>query len=147
MIWVRLTTWKFPLLQLVAQFARPPLGFAEEAFTMAHLLGDPIDTINNLLQKLSSCQRRARIWKIIEPLVLENIQLEEERNEAEDVNAYPPEGLTPPINQPRIGFMLKPDVEREFLDQLRRDRWQKALGILTESYEEWGKGNEASKML
>ena len=37
--------------------------------------------------------------------------------------------------------------ERAFLDRLKRDRWQKGLGILTESYEEWGKADEAKQML
>ena len=77
-IWVRLTTWKFPLFQLIAQFPRPPLGLATQFFVMAHLLGDPIDTIKNLLQKLSKCQSRAESWKSREPLVIDDIRLEGE---------------------------------------------------------------------
>ena len=37
-IWTRLTTWKFPLLQLIALFPRPPLNLEAEFFVMAHLL-------------------------------------------------------------------------------------------------------------
>lgn len=62
-IWVRLTTWKFPLLQLVAVFPRPPLTFGTECFVLLHLLGDPISTIANLLLKVASCQARAALWK------------------------------------------------------------------------------------
>ena len=146
MIWVRLTTWKFPLLQLVAQFARPPLGFAEEAFTMAHLLGDPIDTINNLLQKLSDCQRRAQRWRNIDPLVLANIKLQGESDENEDAASNVQTGPNQHIPQD-VEVALRLRAERHFLNELRRDRWRKALSILTESYEEWGKGDEASQML
>lgn len=64
-IWTRLTTWKFPLLQLVASFPRPPLSFSVECFVLLHLLGDPIDTIKNLLAKMSSCQNRATEWSAI----------------------------------------------------------------------------------
>ena len=62
-IWVRLTTWKFPLLQLVGLFPRPPLGFSAEFFVITHLLGDPIDTIWHLLYKLDVCQSRAEYWR------------------------------------------------------------------------------------
>jgi len=62
-IWTRLTAWKFPLLQLVASFPRPPLSFWVELFVINHLLGDPIDTIKNLLTKMSNCQRVAKYWK------------------------------------------------------------------------------------
>lgn len=62
-IWTRLTTWKFPLLQLAFSFPRPPLSFAIESFVVIHLLGDPIDTIANLLRKVSMCQRWARHWQ------------------------------------------------------------------------------------
>ena len=62
-IWMRLTTWKFPLLQLVAIFPRQPLSLVSEAFVLVHMLGDPIGTIANLLLKVESCQRRARSWE------------------------------------------------------------------------------------
>ena len=62
-IWTRLTTWKFPLLQLVASFPRPPLSFLVECFVILHLLGDPVDTIKNLLAKMSNCQIIAREWR------------------------------------------------------------------------------------
>lgn len=62
-IWTRLTTWKFPLLQLVASFPRPPLSFWVECFVIVHLLGDPVDTMKNLLAKMSKCQGIAEDWR------------------------------------------------------------------------------------
>jgi hypothetical protein len=62
-IWSRLSNWKFPLLQLVFQFPRPPLGIGTEAFALTHLMGDPIDTIASLLYTLAVCESRARFWK------------------------------------------------------------------------------------
>lgn len=62
-IWTRLTTWKFPLFQLVATFPRPPLSFSVECFVIVHLLGDPVDTIQNLMAKMSSCQKIAGHWR------------------------------------------------------------------------------------
>lgn len=62
-IWNRLTSWKFPLLQLVASFPRPPLSFWVEMFVVNHLLGDPIDTLKNLFKKMSNCQKRAEDWQ------------------------------------------------------------------------------------
>ena len=62
-IWTRLTTWKFPLLQLVASFPRPPLSFWVECFVILHLLADPVDTLKNLLAKMSGCQVTAADWK------------------------------------------------------------------------------------
>ena len=70
-IWTRLTTWKFPLLQLVASFPRPPLSISVEAFVIFHLLGDPIDTIRNLLAKMSKCQTVAREWRAVCERLLE----------------------------------------------------------------------------
>jgi hypothetical protein len=62
-IWVRLATWKFPLLQLVASSPRPSLSLAVERFVILHLLGDPIGTCKDLLRVISSCQRRAESWR------------------------------------------------------------------------------------
>ena len=62
-IWTRLTTWKFPLLQLVASFPRPPLSFWVEFFVILHLLGDPINTMKNLLVKMLKCQEIAEYWR------------------------------------------------------------------------------------
>lgn len=70
-IWNRLTTWKFPLLQLVASFPRPPLSIKIECLVVLHLLGDPIDTIRNLLLKMSTCQQMAEYWRDEYKLLME----------------------------------------------------------------------------
>lgn len=62
-IWIRLSTWKLPVFQLIAFFPRPPLGFWVQYFVIVHLLGDPIDTTRNLLLKLLKCQQIAEYWK------------------------------------------------------------------------------------
>ena len=62
-IWTRLTTWKFPLFQLAFNFPRPPLSFWTEAFVVVHLMGDPVDTVECLLDKLAVCQAWAEFWK------------------------------------------------------------------------------------
>ncbi|OCK80882.1 hypothetical protein K432DRAFT_404298 [Lepidopterella palustris CBS 459.81] len=59
-IFTRLITWKLPLFQLVSQFPRPPLGLSVQAFAIAHLLGDPIDSIASILTSLAMCETRAR---------------------------------------------------------------------------------------
>ena len=50
-------------MQLIFQFPRPPLGAKVEIFTIAHLLGDPIDTISSLLYTLATCQSRAEMLR------------------------------------------------------------------------------------
>ena len=59
----RLTTWKIPLISLVASFPRPPLGFWVEMFVVNHLLGDPVRTVSDLLKTMSDCQSTAQYWK------------------------------------------------------------------------------------
>ena len=61
-IWFRLTTWKFPLWQLVSNSPRPPLGFWVECFTIFHLLGNPVGSIRDLLRKFHDCQTREKYW-------------------------------------------------------------------------------------
>ena len=56
---------KFPLLQLVVSFPRPPLSFRVECLVVLHLLGDPIDTVKNLWLKMSFCQQIAESWKYV----------------------------------------------------------------------------------
>src|SRR5436190_22946547 len=60
-ILTRLMTWKAPLVQLIFQFPRPPLGASVGFFTIFHLVGDPIDTIASLLYTLEVCQRRVKL--------------------------------------------------------------------------------------
>ena len=62
-IFSRMTAWRFPLFQLVATFPRPPLSFNVNLFVILHLLGDPIDTIRNLMIKLTECEHRALYWR------------------------------------------------------------------------------------
>jgi hypothetical protein len=61
-IWLRLTSWKVPLITLVALFPHPPLSKTATAFGVVHLLGNPVNTLKNLLLKVASCQRRAIYW-------------------------------------------------------------------------------------
>jgi len=83
-IWNRITTWKFPLLQLVASFPRPPLNFTVECLVILHLLGDPIDTIKNLILKISTCQHTATHWKKrYETLLKASAQDQSERSREE----------------------------------------------------------------
>ena len=62
-IWHRITTWKFPLMNLVLLFPTPPLGFTTKAFTLFHLLGDPVDTIANSLERISRSRDWVRYWQ------------------------------------------------------------------------------------
>jgi len=59
-VWNRIVVWKLPLLQLLSQFPRPPLGPSVETGVMLHLLGDPIDSVSCILLTLAMCQRRAK---------------------------------------------------------------------------------------
>ena len=77
-----MTTWKLPLVQVIASFPRPPLNLKIEIFVMAHLLGDPIDTAQNLLRKLAKCQARAEVWK--EHLERLNLPIEESNDTDQD---------------------------------------------------------------
>jgi len=77
-IWNRITTWKFPLLQLVASSPRPPLSFTVECLVILHLLGDPIDTMKNLILKMSTCQHTATHWN--EKLLGSSVQDENQRS-------------------------------------------------------------------
>ena len=119
--WTRLTTWKFPLLQLLSTFPRPPLGFWSQLFVMAHLLGDPIDTIKNLLLKLSICQSRAKEWK-------DKRKLYVEQNSSDDGCVYFEDHLALNLDQ-----------------QLEQDRRWKALTLLSDAYDEWGKGDKSAE--
>jgi hypothetical protein len=62
---MRIATWKLPLFQLVSQFPRPPLGPGVETTTLAHLLGDPIDSFMNMFLTLARCDARAKQAKEI----------------------------------------------------------------------------------
>jgi hypothetical protein len=124
-IWARLTTWKFPLLQLVAVFPRPPLTLLVEFFVLVHLLGDPISTINNLLLKMASCQARALFWKdIFENGVMVVGHL---------TRPSPPPILssTPPSEPPAL---LPPS----YLPSPSREGIWKGLAAIVDSYDEWG---------
>jgi hypothetical protein len=62
-IYSRLAAWKFPLIQLVIQFPRPPLGLGTELFALVHLVGDPMETISSLMYTLAVCQTQATFWR------------------------------------------------------------------------------------
>lgn len=61
-VWSLLLNWKLPLLQLISQFPRPPLGFWTQAFVLVRLVGNPIGTVADLLHTLALAQSRARFW-------------------------------------------------------------------------------------
>ncbi|KAF1921844.1 hypothetical protein BDU57DRAFT_64211 [Ampelomyces quisqualis] len=58
-VWNRIVVWKLPLLQLLSQFPRPPLGPSVETGVMLHLLGDPIDSVSSICLSLAACRKRA----------------------------------------------------------------------------------------
>ena len=122
-IWTRLTTWKFPLLQLVALFPRPPLNWKAEFFVMAHLLGDPIDTIKNLLLKLETCQKATDYWR----LSVRNPEM---------VYQSPVLHRTP--NE--VGGEGPADLQSED-PHAKELRW-KALSLLSVAYDEWGQSKQ-----
>ena len=59
-IWARIATYKLPLVQLIFQFVRPPLGADVDVFVLTHLIGDPIDTVSSLMYILGRCTQRAK---------------------------------------------------------------------------------------
>lgn len=61
--WGRMTSWKFPLLQLAALFQRNPSRLRVEYFSLVHLMGDPITSFHDILLKFETCQKHARMWK------------------------------------------------------------------------------------
>ena len=118
--WNRLIAWKLPLLQLVAQFSHPPLAYKTQLFVMTHLLGDPIDTIKNLLLKLKKCQCRAQEWKIF--VRNHTVTSEQKRVMGQDGNP---------------GSLMTNQKERHW----------RSLSLVVDAYDEWGKGDEAHKIM
>jgi hypothetical protein len=59
----RLLTWKFPLVNLLSQFGKQPLGIWREIATICHLIGDPIDTLASMFYTLHVCWLRVRMLK------------------------------------------------------------------------------------
>ena len=116
---------------------------------MAHLLGDPISTIRNLLRKLSKCQERAKHFKGLDsgPLLIDQIRLVGETRPEVDPDGAGGEEPPQTDSEEGSGSSAAKVAEQAFFKRLKQDRWWKALGILTESYDEWGKGDEAMKML
>jgi hypothetical protein len=64
-VYNRIAVWKLPLLQLLSQFPRPPLGPSVEVGVMLHLFGDPIDSVSTILLSLATCQERAKQAKAL----------------------------------------------------------------------------------
>ncbi|KAG8530275.1 uncharacterized protein KY384_004776 [Bacidia gigantensis] len=114
-IWTRATTWKFPLFQVFALFPRPPLNLKTEIFVIVHLLGDPIDSVQNLLLKISRCQSKVRDWKT----ELERLNV--------DVD-------------PHRGHGIDELAQRREEEQIRQCRW-KSLALVTDAYDEWGEAD------
>lgn len=124
-VWyTRLTTWKTPLLQLVAQFLRPPLALSTQFFVMNHLLGDPIDTIQNLLLKIARCHEKAKEWQ-----------------------CFVEQNLTTNRQRQLYGEGGPGSLSRHSGAQSERDRYWKSLSLLTDAYDEWGTGHKAQELL
>lgn len=102
-VWSRLTTWKFPLIQLIATFPRSPIGILVEVLTVLHLVSDPIGTMEDLLWKLESCKRRAEFWR----------------------------------DKIRASGIVFGSLDTDE-DQEERDKWERRLAIITDSYYELG---------
>ena len=120
-IWTRATTWKFPLFQVFALFPRPPLNLKTEFFVIIHLLGDPIDSVQSLLAKISRCQKRAAKWKLY--LDVANIPIDADSDEDTDTVAH-----------------------RRDEKQVQQCRW-KSLTLVTDAYEEWGQADDQFEMM
>jgi len=60
LIFTRFQAWKLPMIQLIMSFPRPPHGTSVEAFSIFHLMGDPIDSLSSLIFTLHTTQRRVR---------------------------------------------------------------------------------------
>lgn len=73
----RLTTWMLPMLVLIESFPRPQLGLKSELLTVVHLLGDPISTIEGLLQRL---QRRKLKYRYCENFPVKGDRIEWKRS-------------------------------------------------------------------
>lgn len=145
-IWTRLTTWKFPLLQLVASFPRPPLGPNVECFIIFHLLGDPVDSLWNLLLKLRDCQRRAKFWAALfdGPLrtVAEDLPQDvwksltlitdgyDEWDQGDDAITVLRAGLNKVVNRPKAARKSMMRVIQTTADALAADRATKVFPII-----------------
>ena len=114
----RLTTWKFPLIQLLATVPRPPFGGWVQALTVLHLASDPISSIEDLLYKLDGCQRRAVFWqKLIRDRDIKMQNVPPEREKFEDKKTW---------------------LEAREMWMDRRKGWRMNLTIISESYSELG---------
>ena len=114
-IWTRATTWKFPLFQVFALFPRPPLNLKTEIFVLTHLLGDPIDSVQNLLLKISRCQSQVKGWKSY----LKDLDI----------------SIDLPLGYGR-DELARTREER----QIKERRW-KSLSLVTDAYDEWGRAD------
>ena len=59
----RLLTWKLPLVNLLSQVGKQPLGIWKEISTICHLVGDPIDILASMFYTLHVCWLRVRMLK------------------------------------------------------------------------------------
>lgn len=56
------------------------MSFWVEMFVINHLLGSPIDTLKNLLAKMSSCQSSAEHWRQKHEVVLNSSSSDMDRD-------------------------------------------------------------------
>lgn len=62
-IWSRISTWKLPLIQLIAVVPKPPLGIFVQVLTVMHLISDPIGSMQDLLHRLESYRNEVVHWR------------------------------------------------------------------------------------
>ena len=64
-VYDRVILWRIPLIALIFTATLPALGFPSQAFTIFHLIADPIDTLWSLFYRLHLARRHAK-WAIEE---------------------------------------------------------------------------------
>lgn len=153
-IWTRMTTWKFPLLQLMFLFPRPPLNNWVQAFVIFHLLGDPIDTIQNLIFKLSICEgvflyckRKYSERHAEEELNARNAEADmNKRHAEEDMNLRDAEAV---INARHAEEDMNARHDKEELNARYADKDMNArrLALVVDAYGEWGEDGVIKRIL
>ena len=149
-IWTRLTTWKFPLFQLAFNFPRPPLSFWTEVFVVVHLIGDPVDTVVCLLDKLAICQTWAEFWKKFTAEKDGDEQTERLHEEGpggrEDAHGRGAESIVASDSRTERQNDEDGPIHDQTPDVERPVHWRE-LSLIVDSYAEWEKDVNAAMLL